>query len=81
MGAGMKMAVFWVVAPFSLVQVYRRFRGACCLHYQEEDRGSEHLRNVSRLLPEYTALQSARHSFGKKTLRKTTTPTYILIIL
>jgi hypothetical protein len=30
----MKMAVFWVVAPCSLVEVYRRFRGPCCLHYQ-----------------------------------------------
>jgi hypothetical protein len=27
----MKMAVFWVVAPYSLVEVYRRFRGTCCL--------------------------------------------------
>jgi hypothetical protein len=25
------MAVFWVVAPCRLVEVYRRFRGACCL--------------------------------------------------
>jgi hypothetical protein len=25
------MAIFWVLAPFSLVEVYRRFRGACCL--------------------------------------------------
>jgi hypothetical protein len=30
----MKMTVFWVVAPCSLVEVYRRFRGAFCLHYQ-----------------------------------------------
>jgi hypothetical protein len=30
---GMKMAVFWVVAPCSLV-VYQRFRGTCCLHHQ-----------------------------------------------
>jgi hypothetical protein len=22
--------VFWVVAPCSLVEIYRRFRGACC---------------------------------------------------
>jgi hypothetical protein len=29
----MKMAVFWVVALCSLVKVYRRFRGACCLHH------------------------------------------------
>jgi hypothetical protein len=30
----MKMAVFWVVVPRSLVEVYRRFRGACCFHHQ-----------------------------------------------
>jgi hypothetical protein len=29
-----KMAVFWVVAPCSLVDVYQRFRGPCCLHHQ-----------------------------------------------
>jgi hypothetical protein len=29
-----KMAVSWVVAPCSLVEVYRRFRDACCLHHQ-----------------------------------------------
>jgi hypothetical protein len=29
----MKVAVFWVVAPCSLVEVYRRFRRACCLHH------------------------------------------------
>jgi hypothetical protein len=26
------MTVFWDVAPCSLAEVYRRFRGACCLH-------------------------------------------------
>jgi hypothetical protein len=31
-----KMAVFWVVAPCSLVEVYKRFRGPCCLHHQGE---------------------------------------------
>jgi hypothetical protein len=30
----MKMAVFWVVAPYSLVEVYQRFRGTSCLHHQ-----------------------------------------------
>jgi hypothetical protein len=29
-----KMAVFWVVAPCSLVEIYQRFRGPCCLHHQ-----------------------------------------------
>jgi hypothetical protein len=32
----MKMAVFWVVLPCSLVEVYQRFRGPCCLHHQSE---------------------------------------------
>jgi hypothetical protein len=27
-----KMVVFWVTAPCSLVDVYWRFRGPCCLH-------------------------------------------------
>jgi hypothetical protein len=27
-----KMSVSWVVAPCSLVEVYQRFRGPCCLH-------------------------------------------------
>jgi hypothetical protein len=35
------MAVFWVVAPCSLVEVYRRFRGACCLHHQSNKCTSE----------------------------------------
>jgi hypothetical protein len=38
-----KMAVFWVVVPCSLVEVYRRFRGACCLHHQGDE-----------TLPDYT---------------------------
>jgi hypothetical protein len=29
-----KMAIFWVVAPCSLVEDYQRFRGPCCLHHQ-----------------------------------------------
>jgi hypothetical protein len=28
------MAVFWDVAPCSLVEVYQRFGGPCCLHHQ-----------------------------------------------
>jgi hypothetical protein len=27
-----KLTVFWDVAPCSLVDIYRRFRGACCPH-------------------------------------------------
>jgi hypothetical protein len=29
-----KIAVLWVVAPCSLVDVYQRFRGPCCLHHE-----------------------------------------------
>jgi hypothetical protein len=32
-----KMTVFWDVAPCSLVEVYRRFRGACFLHHQGDE--------------------------------------------
>jgi hypothetical protein len=31
-----KMTVFWIVEPCSLVQVYRRFRGAYCLYHQDD---------------------------------------------
>jgi hypothetical protein len=30
----LKMAVFWVIAPCSLIEIYRRFKGACYLHHQ-----------------------------------------------
>jgi hypothetical protein len=36
--ASMK-SVFWDVAPCSLVEVYRRFRGAYCFHHQGDDNG------------------------------------------
>jgi hypothetical protein len=34
MAVSTKMAVFWVVALCSLVEIYQRFRGPCCLHHQ-----------------------------------------------
>lgn len=27
--------VFWTVAPCRVVEVYRRFRSACCLHHED----------------------------------------------
>jgi hypothetical protein len=48
----MKMAVFWVVAPCSLVEVHRRFWG------------SKYLWNVGKLLPDYTMLHPKRHPFS-----------------
>jgi hypothetical protein len=40
------MTVFWDVKPCSLVEVYRRFRGAYCLYHEgdrPDDGGSKHL--------------------------------------
>jgi hypothetical protein len=31
-------AVFWVVAPCSLMEIYKRFRGSCCLRQQDDHR-------------------------------------------
>jgi hypothetical protein len=56
--ASMKMTVFWDVAPCSLVEVYRRFRGTFFLHHQSDqpdDGGSKYLWNVGKLLADYTA--------------------------
>jgi hypothetical protein len=51
------MAVFWVVTPCSLVEVYQRFRGPSCLHHQ----GDEY---VGKLLPDYTTLQPRRQPYS-----------------
>jgi hypothetical protein len=37
------MAVFWVVALCSVVQVYQRLRGACCLQRQGDNGGRKYL--------------------------------------
>jgi hypothetical protein len=60
-----KMAVFWVVAPCSLVDVYRRFRGPCFLHHQgrPDDGDSKDLWDIGTHLPDHTALQPRRQSF------------------
>jgi hypothetical protein len=36
--ASMKMAVFCVVAPCNLVEIYRRLKGNCCPHHQGDDK-------------------------------------------
>jgi hypothetical protein len=46
----MKMAAFWVVAP--------------CSH--PDDGGSNHLWNIGKLLPDYTAQQSRRQPSSRK---------------
>jgi hypothetical protein len=53
------MTIFWDVAPYSLVEVYWRFRGACCLHHQGSDEGSKYLWSVGKLLPDYIFILAA----------------------
>jgi hypothetical protein len=72
MAASMNMAVFWVVAPCSLVDVYRRFRGASCLHHQGDDGSSKYLWNVGKLLSDYTALQPRIQSSSYPFIRPST---------
>jgi hypothetical protein len=43
-----KMAVFWVLAPCSLAEVYQRFRGPCCLYHQGDHRPDDGGSNFSR---------------------------------
>jgi hypothetical protein len=44
------MTVFWDGAPCSLVEIYRRFRGAYCLRHRPPDGGgSKQVSKVPRL--------------------------------
>jgi hypothetical protein len=43
MVASMKMAIFWIVALCSLLEVYHHFRGPCYLHHQGDDDGGNAL--------------------------------------
>jgi hypothetical protein len=56
---------FWVVSPCSLVEVYQRFRGPCCLHYQgalEAARTSETLANFYQTPRRYNPEDSHLHT-------------------
>jgi hypothetical protein len=59
----LKMAVFCVVAPCSLVEIYRRFRGTCCLHHQGlSHNGGDSKRpwNVCKFPPDCCTVQHSR---------------------
>jgi hypothetical protein len=47
----------WDVAPCSLVEVYRRFRGA---YYRPDDEGCKHSLNIGKLHPDDTAQHPGR---------------------
>jgi hypothetical protein len=49
-----KMAVFWVVAPCSLVEVYQRFRGPCCLHHQGDHDATTQKTAIKDLFDRYS---------------------------
>jgi hypothetical protein len=51
----LKLTVFWVTAPCSLVETHQRFRYSYC-----PDGGSTHLSNVGQFLPNYTAQHPRR---------------------
>jgi hypothetical protein len=58
MEASLKMTVLWDVAPCCLVEVYRRFRGARCLHLQGDDERGGKLSNwLHGDIPEDSHLQ------------------------
>jgi hypothetical protein len=50
--ASMQMAVFRFVALCSLVEVYRRFRDACCFHQQGDEMSANFYQTTRRNNPE-----------------------------
>jgi hypothetical protein len=55
----MKIYVSWDVEPSSLVKIYRRFKGAYYLHYQDKDYrldygDNKRLWNLRQFLPNCT---------------------------
>jgi hypothetical protein len=70
----LKMAVFWVVAPCSMVEVYRHFRGPFCLHHQgdgvmEAARTSETLVNFYQTTRRCNPKDSRFHTHRRQNLR------------
>jgi hypothetical protein len=73
----MKMAVFWVVAPCSLVEVYQRFRGPYCLHRKgalmlEAVRTSETLINFYQTTRRYNPEDSYLRTLRRENLKSYT---------
>jgi hypothetical protein len=71
-----KMAVFYVVGPCSLVDVYQRFGGACCLHHHRpDDRGTWYLWNVSKLYQSTRRYTTQKTAIFVLTSARTSNPT------
>jgi hypothetical protein len=56
-----KMAVFWIVPPCRLVEVYQRFGGLCCLHHQGDETLVNFYQTTRRYNPEDSNLQSLKN--------------------
>jgi hypothetical protein len=54
------MAVFWVVAPYSLAEVYRRLRGACLRHKSASETSINYYQTTRRNKSEDSHLQTQR---------------------
>jgi hypothetical protein len=65
------MAVFWVVAPCSLVEVYQRFRGET---HRPDDGGSKDLWNFGKLLPDYNGASTQNTAIFVLTAVRTLDP-------
>jgi hypothetical protein len=59
-----KMAVFLVIAPYTLIEVYQHFSYACFLSLGACDGSRQDLWNVSELLSDFMALPPRRQSFS-----------------
>jgi hypothetical protein len=55
-----KIAGFWDVAPYSLIEIDGRFRGTYCLHHRSRYECSKNLRYVENFLLHYTTQHSRR---------------------
>jgi hypothetical protein len=60
MVTSMKMAILWVVALYSVVEVRLHFRGACCVHLHPDGEGSKHPWHIGKLLPDCMSQQPSR---------------------
>jgi hypothetical protein len=59
----MNIAVFWVVALCSLVDVYRHIRGARCLHHPGSDDGADDNASIIALMMEAASTSETSVNF------------------
>jgi hypothetical protein len=70
----MKVAVFWVVTPYSLVEVYRRFRGAFCLPHQSPE--DSHVLKITSFKTEFVKSGNGNKNKNLKKIVQLNRPVY-----